>query len=190
MSEIINRYNKVELSVRDARLLQEWMELDSLCCKRKEEDPNPRKPSISYVIRKKNALGLPIEYHICFRCKSIIGVKNTEIPREPIFGYLHVMDIMLPNNYPSEDSNPIFRFLTDVWHPNICYSGSLKGLVDLSLKEKGEMASLTDLVLRVERYLKYQIYRAENTFPYPEEQNVAEWVRVEGEPNGWTHFDQ
>lgn len=52
------------------------------------------------------------------------------------------------------------------------------------------LASLKDLVLRVERYLKYQLYHAQNTYPYPEDQNVAEWVREEGEPNGWTRFGQ
>ena len=51
-------------------------------------------------------------------------------------------------------------------------------------------ASLKDLVIRVEHYLKYQLYHAQNTYPYPEDQNVAEWVREEGEPNGWTRFGQ
>ena len=54
----------------------------------------------------------------------------------------------------------------------------------------GVLASIKDLVLRVERYLKYQMYHARNTYPYPEDQNVAEWVREEGEPNGWVHFAQ
>ena len=52
------------------------------------------------------------------------------------------------------------------------------------------LASIKDLVLRVERYLKYQMYHAQNTYPYPEDQTVAEWVREEGEPNGWTKFAQ
>ena len=52
------------------------------------------------------------------------------------------------------------------------------------------LASIKDLVLRVERYLKYQMYHAQNTYPYPEDQTVAEWVREEGEPNGWTKFTQ
>lgn len=52
------------------------------------------------------------------------------------------------------------------------------------------MASLKSLVLRVEQYLKYQDYHAQNVYPYPEDQNVAEWVRDEAEPNGWTHFLQ
>ena len=54
----------------------------------------------------------------------------------------------------------------------------------------GVLASLKDLVVRVEQYLKYQLYHAQNTYPYPEDQNVAEWVREEAEPNGWTRFGQ
>ena len=135
-------------------------------------------------------MGLPTEYEIWYRVKSIVGVKDGSIPREPIFGYLHKMSIVLPNNYPSADGNPIFTFRTDIWHPNIRYSGSFKGHVCLTIKEMGVLASLKDLVLRVERYLKYQLYHAQNTYPYPEDQNVAEWVREEGEPNGWTRFGQ
>ena len=52
------------------------------------------------------------------------------------------------------------------------------------------MASLKDLVLRVERYLKYLDYHAENSYPFPEDLSVAEWVREEAEPNGWTRFSQ
>lgn len=190
MNDLINKFNQKELSGRDARLLQEWRELDALCAKRKQTSPNPRKPSISYIIRKKNIIGLPTEYEIWYRCKSIVGVKDTPIPREPIFGNLHKMSIILPNNYPSADGNPIFTFRTNIWHPNIRYSGSFKGHVCLTIKEMGVLAALKDLVLRVEQYLKYQLYHAENTYPYPEDQNVAEWVREEGELNGWTRFGQ
>ena len=112
------------------------------------------------------------------------------VPREPIYGYLHKMRIELPPNYPSADGNPRFKFITNIWHPNIRYSGSFKGHVCLTIREMGVLASLKDLVLRVERYLKYQQYHAQNTYPYPEDQNVAEWVREEGEPNGWTRFEQ
>ena len=122
--------------------------------------------------------------------KSIIGVEDTEPPRKPIFGNLHKMSVVLPNNYPSADGNPVFTFITDIWHPNIRYSGSFKGHVCLTIKEMGVLASIKDLVLRVERYLKYQMYHAQNTYPYPEDQSVAEWVREEGEPNGWVKFSQ
>lgn len=190
MNEAINKYDLKKLSPRDACLWKEWKELDSLCSKRKETSTNPREPSISYIIRKKNAMGLPTEYEIWYRVKSIIGVKDTPAPREPIFGFLHKMSIVLPNNYPSADGNPIFTFRTDIWHPNIRYSGSFKGHVCLNSKDMGVMASLKSLVLRVEQYLKYKDYHAQNVYPYPEDQNVAEWVREEAEPNGWTRFSQ
>ena len=190
MNDLISKFNQKELTGRDARLLQEWQQLDSLCNKRRAESKNPRKPSISYIIRKKNIIGLPTEYEIWYRVKSIVGVQDTGVPREPIFGYLHKMSIILPNNYPSADGNPIFTFRSDIWHPNIRHSGSFKGHVCLTIKEMGVLASLKDLVLRVERYLMYQLYHAQNTYPYPEDQNVAEWVREEGEPNGWTRFGQ
>lgn len=190
MNNLINKFNIKELSGRNSRLLKEWQELDSLCSKRKVESLNPRYPSLSYIIRKKNVLGLPTEYEIWYRCKSIVGVKNTAIPREPIYGYLHKMRIELPNKYPYADGNPRFKFITNIWHPNIRYSGSFKGHVCLTIREMGVLASLKDLTLRVEKYLKYQLYHAQNTYPYPEDQNVAEWVREEGEPNGWTRFGQ
>jgi ubiquitin-protein ligase len=190
MNDNINNFNLKKLKPRDAALWQEWKELDTLCDKRQAESANPREPSISYIIRKKNAMGLPVEYEIWYRVRSIVGVKDSPIPREPIFGNLHKMSIILPNNYPAADGNPIFTFRTDVWHPNIRYSGSFKGHVCLTIKDMGVMASLKTLVLRVERYLKYQLYHAQNTYPYPEDQNVAEWVREEAEPNGWTRFAQ
>ena len=190
MNPAINNFNLKELKGRDARLFQEWKELDAVCSKRKENSPNPFKPSLSYIIRRKNAMGLPTEFEIWYRCKSIVGVEDTQPPRKPIFGKLHKMSVVLPNNYPSADGNPVFTFLTDIWHPNIRSSGSFKGHVCLTIKEMGVLASIKDLVLRVERYLKYQMYHAQNTYPYPEDQGVAEWVREEGEPNGWVRFAQ
>ena len=188
MNEALKRFNQKELSGRDVRLWQEWYAIDELCEKRRKA--NPRKPSISYIVRRKNVMGLPTEFEIRYRVRSIIGVKDGPAPREPIFGDQHKMSIVLPNNYPSADGNPIFTFITDVWHPNIRYSGSFKGHVCLTIKEMGVLASLRDLVLRVEMYLKYKLYHAKNIYPYPEDQNVAEWVREEGEPNGWVRFAQ
>lgn len=190
MNPAIKNFDEKELSGRDARLLQEWKELDAVCSKRRASSPDIRKPSLSYIIRRKNATGLPTEYEIWYRVKSIVGVEDTEPPRKPIFGNLHKMSVVLPNNYPSADGNPVFTFITDIWHPNIRYSGSFKGNVCLTIKEMGVLASIKDLVLRVERYLKYQMYHAQNTYPYPEDQSVAEWVREEGEPNGWVKFSQ
>lgn len=186
-NNIFRRYNIKELSGRDARLLIEWEELDAFCRKNKH---------IAYTVRRRNPIGLPIEYQIYYYLTSIVGVEETEPPRKPVFGDLHMLLITLPNNYPAASGNPEFRFLTDdreclsvPWHPNIRYSGTFAGRVCLNSKEMGVRAKLRDLVKRVEQYLRYQIYHAENIYPYPEDQNVAEWVREEAIPNGWLSFE-
>ena len=188
MNDLINRFNLKELSGRDSRLLKEWQELDTLCSKRKAESPNPRYPSISYIIRRKNVLGLPTEYEIWYRCKSIVGVKKTRVPREPIFGYLHKMTITLPNNYPAADGNPIFTFKTNIWHPNIRYFGAFAGRVCINMTD-----TYTDLlwgVNRVASYLRYDTYHATMEPPFPEDLKVAEWVIRQGEPHHWIMFEQ
>lgn len=183
------KYNIKELSGRDARLLREWMDIDDFC---------ERNKHIAYIIRRRcnDTLELPIEYEIHYKVTSIVGVEDTEAPRKPLFADLHIMQIYLPNNYPSATGNPEFQFLPTPkdghipWHPNIRYSGSFKGRVCLNIKEMGVMASLKVLIKRVEQYLRYQLYHAKNTHPYPEDQNVADWVCEEAEPNDWLRFDE
>jgi len=183
--KIFEKYEQKELSGRDNRLLYEWKELDAFCSRNKH---------ISFIIRRINYMELPIEYEIHYKLTSIVGVENTEPPRKPIFGNLHVLRIELPNNYPSADGNPEFHFITTrknstlPWHPNIKYSGSAMGRVCLNIREMGVMSSLKNLVERVEKYLRYQLYHAQDTYPYPEDQNVAQWVREEAEPNNWLIF--
>lgn len=188
----IKDYNEDDLFGRDYRLWVEWKGLEELCAKRKANSSNPSKPSIEYRITKRDAQGFPIEYEIWYRLKSIVGVKEGQAPRAPEFDYLHKMSIVLPNNYPSADGNPIFTFLTKIWHPNIRHSGNFKGHVCLNSKGMGVSSSLSALVLRVENYLKYLpgFYHAENIPPYPEDLTVAQWVLEEGEPNGWIPFKQ
>jgi len=186
MTSIFQRYDIKELSGRDARLLIEWEELDAFCRKNKH---------IAYTVRKRNPIGLPVEYQIYYKVTSIIGVEETP-PRKPVFANSHTMLITLPNNYPAANGNPEFKFVTDgkdhifvPWHPNIRYSGAFEGRVCLNSKEMGVRAKLKDLVKRVEQYLRYEMYHAKNIHPYPEDQNVAEWVREEAEPNGWLSFE-
>ena len=64
MNPAIKNFDEKELSGRDARLLQERKELDAVCTKRRASSPDIRKPSLSYIIRRKNATGLPTEYEI------------------------------------------------------------------------------------------------------------------------------
>ena len=74
MNELINNFSQKELSGRDARLWKEWKELDTLCARRKAAAANPRRPSLSYIIRRKNVMGLPTEYEIWYRVKSQLPV--------------------------------------------------------------------------------------------------------------------
>lgn len=64
MNNPINNFDQKEMSGRDARLWKEWKELDTLCAKRKAASANPHQPSLSYLVRRRNALGLPTEYEI------------------------------------------------------------------------------------------------------------------------------
>lgn len=186
--------NEDVLQGSDYRLWWEWKELDAYCSRRKADRHDSTTP-ISYRIRRKNAMGIPVEYEIWFRVKSIIGVEEGSQPRKPIFGDLHKMNITLPDDYPWAKGNPVLTFLTRVWHPNIRYSGSNKGLVLLNWKnwkelKSGTLTSLRDLVLLMERYLKYDLYHAESTDSNYEDSDVARWVHEEGEPNGWIRFGQ
>jgi len=52
MNPAISKINEKDLKGRDARLFQEWKDLDALCEKRKRESANPFKPSLSYYSQK------------------------------------------------------------------------------------------------------------------------------------------
>ena len=160
-----------------------WKELDDLMEDRLRKSDNHGESSLSYNIIRKNVVGFPTEFEIIFRCKSIIGVEDMEKPRKPIFGYLHKMRILLPFNYPSADGNPIFTFITDIWHPNVRHAGPFKGHVCLARREMGVLISLKDMVLRIERLLMYYNFNLLN----PEDKEVAKWVMEEAVPNGWIH---
>ena len=175
----IESYRSKNFSGKDARLFKEWDLID----KRYED---------SYIIRKRNGLGLPVVFDIIFNVKTIIGVKQEEGSKlqKPVFGREHVMRITLPNNYPSADGQPEFMFTTDVWHPNIRYYGDFKGRVCLNTGDSGVHTHLVDYIDRVTDYLKYADYHARNEYPYPEDLDVAEWVIKQGEPQGWVEFEQ
>jgi hypothetical protein len=189
-----NMFRKRNLNVRELRKLEEWEKIDKLC------DRNLR---ISYIKRKLNHEGLPIEYEIIYKIRSFIGVKEpvevtlnidgkevTKKVREPIYGDVHKMKIILPNNFPSALGNPQLYFITDVWHPNIRYSGEQKGRVCSNEKDLGVQTSLADRIYRIGQYLQYQLYHALDNYPYPEDRNVAEWIREEAEPMNWVNKDK
>ena len=167
---------------RDTRLYNEWKMMDEAYASH---------DTISYNITKRSPSGMPLAYEITFLIKSITGVKeaNTQGFQKPVFGDRHVLQITIPNNYPSADGGyPDFKFVTNVWHPNVRFFGEFKGHVCLNFENSGTSTSLAEYINKVAAYLRYDEYHALDKEPYPEDQTVAQWVREQGEPQGWTIF--
>ncbi len=192
--DTISDLRRRKLTIQGKRLLREWEEVDRLCLNNKH---------ISYIIRRRNSEGLPVTYEIIYRIRSIVGVsearefevqtgRNHVIKnlREPIYDNEHRMRISLPNNFPSARGNPQLFFITDIWHPNIRYSGKFKGRVCSNEKDLGVITSLASRILRIGQYLQYQLYHAIDVYPYPEDSIVAEWVREEAEPMNWVNLSE
>ena len=164
---------------RDTRLLNEWERIDEACS---ESD------IVSYAVHKFNASGLPVIYDITFNIKSITGVEKADSMglERPVFGDKHILRISIPNNYPANDGGfPEFKFITDVWHPNVRYFGDFKGRVCLNLNDCGTSVYLTEHIATIAGYLRYTEYHARDEHPFPEDQTVAKWVLEQAEPLGW-----
>ena len=189
-----HQYDPSQLNGRNRRLLFEWRQL---------EEKLSRRQDISLSVVKRNAAGLPILYLIDYRLRSICGVEHldqlnmTGIENRPIFSDGYQMTLELPPGYPSVDAPPLLNFLTvdssgqpiaHPWHPNIRFFGAFAGKVCINMTD-----TYTDLLWGVERvasYLRYDTYHAIMEPPYPEDLEVAAWVRHQGEPNGWIIFEQ
>jgi hypothetical protein len=189
-----HQYNPSQLNGRNRRLLFEWRQL---------EEKLSRRQDISLSVVKRNAAGLPIVYLIDYRLRSICGVEHldqlnkTGIENRPIFSDGYQMTLELPPGYPGVDAPPLLNFLTvdssgqpiaHPWHPNIRFFGAFAGKVCINMTD-----TYTDLLWGVERvasYLRYDTYHAIMEPPYPEDLEVAAWVRHQGEPNGWIIFEQ
>ena len=167
---------------RQRRLLYEWEALRKGLADRSD---------IRLTVTATDSRGIPITYRVDYYIKSICGIGAGG---RPLFADRFVMELTIPESYPEVDAPPEFRFIRthDVdklpWHPNIRYHGEMAGMVCIN-----RLNTFTDLVWGVERvadYLRYERYHAKQEPPYPEDLQVAQWVRQLGEPNGWIYFDQ
>ncbi len=186
--------DKDTLKGRNRRLFYEWSKLHHHVSARTD---------IDYSIRRSNSSGLPLSYLIEYHLTSICSVEQIDrldeqgVVNAPVFHHGFLMSIDLPDAYPCVDASPQFQFLYEdsqgnpiahPWHPNIRYFGNFTGRVCLNMTD-----TYSDLIWGVERvahYLRYDLYNAVPEPPYPEDVRVAEWVRRQGEPNGWIFFDQ
>ena len=168
---------------RETRLYNEWKMIDA------EYASND---TISYIVTKRSPSGMPLAYEITFLIKSITGVKDPDSQghQKPVFGNKHILQIRIPNNYPSADGGyPEFKFITDVWHPNIRFFGEFKGHVCLNFLHSGTATPLAEYIDKVAAYLRYDDYHALDEEPYPEDHTVAKWVREQADPMKWTMFN-
>ena len=181
-----------QLSGRNRRLLYEWKQL---------EQGLERRSDLQWYVTKRNCDGLPVGYHIDYHIHSLCGVTSVErlnepgVANEPLFADHFQMEITLPVNYPCVDAPPVLSFKTTdeqgkeiahPWHPNIRYFGMFAGHVCINMAD-----TYTDLlwaVRRVASYLRYDTYHATMEPPYPEDLQVAAWVRQQGEPQNWIYF--
>ena len=167
---------------RQRRLLNEWLEIQDTIATRQD---------IRVEVEQTNTERLPTAYKVTYLIRSICG---TDAVGKPRFAPRFVMTITLPPNYPQVDAPPEFRFVQTAdspelpWHPNIRYHGEMAGRV--CLNRLNTFTSLAWGIERVALYLRYELYHALPTPPYPEDLKVAEWVRKIGEPNEWIFFEQ
>ena len=123
----------------------------------------------------------PRDYRITFTgLESIVAVDEDMLP---IFGSTHVLEIHLPTGFPV--APPLCYMVTATWHPNIqSEEGPYQGRICGNTEGFGAYYSLDKLILRIQAMLGYEMYHAKLRFPYPEDENVARWVREYGEPLG------
>ena len=149
------------------RKAKDHLDLDALC-KRSEQ--------IQYKVVSKYGNGIPYEYLITYKLKGITGIDKN---KNPIYGYEHQVKISLPEGYPRMDSYPKCYVQTDLWHPNIKFTGTRKGFIDYG----GGFNRFDELVIRIGEMIQYKNYHASISPPYPEDAKVSKWVREYAEPN-------
>lgn len=188
MMQDSSQYIASQLNGRNRRLLNEWQKL---------EQGLKGRSDITWHVAKTNAEGLPTSYLIDYHIRCICGVTEVErlnepnVENKPIYADHFTMLLDLPAKYPCVDGVPVLNFLTTTptgesaphpWHPNIRYFGAFAGRVCINMAD-----TYTDLlwgVRRVASYLRYDTYHATLEPPYPEDLQVAAWVRSQGEKYG------
>ncbi len=156
---------------RSQRLLNEKRAIEDLC-----KNSN----TISFAVHKPMiGTDIPEIYDITFKLRTFIGINKDNTP---IFGNKHIIRIDLSNNYPTFPA--AITALTDIWHPNIKYFEPGKGHVCSNQDGIGN-ETMFNLLLRLKDILLYRNYWAENAPPYPDDLEVASWVREYGEPKGF-----
>ena len=163
--ERMRNYNPLE-----RRLAHEHTLVDELCAQQSD---------ISYKII--HQAQPPYDSRVTLtNLRSITGIDQDQLPR---FGSTHVFEMRLTPGFPLEP--PVCYMSTPVWHPNIqSEPGPFQGRICGNTEGFGAFYSLDSLILRIRAMLAWETYHAEMTDPYPEDEDVARWVREAAEPLG------
>jgi hypothetical protein len=161
-----SRYDPME-----RRLVHEHLLVAALC---------ESHTGLSYKLIEAETLP-PRDYRVVFQgLRSIVNIDHEQLP---VFGTDHVMEIHLPSGYPLDA--PICYMVSPIWHPNIQNEpGPYQGRICGNTEAFGAYYSLDALILRIKSMLLFETYHAELRFPYPEDEQVARWVREIAEPLG------
>ncbi|MEM7656793.1 MAG: ubiquitin-conjugating enzyme E2 [Bacteroidota bacterium] len=119
----------------------------------------------------------PEGYLVGYHVRSIVGVDGDEMP---IYGNYHEVEITFPSDYPISAAKLYMK--SQAWHPNIKAEGRFKGRICGNTSEFGKAFNLNMLTIRIGEILQYKNYHAEQTAPFPEDENVARWIRDVAEP--------
>lgn len=131
--------------------------------------------------------GIPLKYLVKYHIKSISGVTGDGLP---LFSEEFVMSVTIPDKYPQAGAPVTYRFDGEnkPWHPNIVYHGDLAG--NVCVNQLNTNSDIAWCIERVALYLRYELYHAEQTPPFPVDLTVAKWVREKGEPQRLIFFNQ
>ena len=163
---------------RDNRLIKEFNAIDELCSKTSK---------IGYEVIETNRRNIPEKIKITYtNVKSIIGIHPD---KTPVYGHTHEAKLVFPIDFPGT-SHPEIFMTSDIWHPNIKSKDPKKGRICINAKQISKYHGVDDLIHRVGELLQYKNYWAIWEPPYPEDEDVAEWVISFAEPNNIVHREK
>jgi ubiquitin-protein ligase len=121
--------------------------------------------------------GAPAErYTVHYLCRSIVGIEPDQ---SPVFSEgPHSVRIYCDSSFPADV--PKLDWLTPIWHPNIKHSEPRAVCVNKAEWLAG--MGLDYLCWQMFDMAQYKNYHAKETFPYPQDHEVAKWVREYAEP--------